>query len=80
MWRPRRKKIDQVTLQKKKKSNHRRELGQNQARRKHQAKDPNRGMERAPAEERSRAKGRGKTQPRTSKGKGKGKSSGKASK
>ena len=43
--------VEHVMLQKKK-----RELGQNPARRKHQAKDRNHGMERAPAKERSRSK------------------------
>ena len=49
--------VEQVMLQKKK-SNPQREKGQNHARRKHQAKDPNRGMERARTKERSRAKRR----------------------
>ena len=48
--------VEQVMLQKKVKSPA--GAGQNHARRKHQAKDPNRGMERALAKERSRAKRR----------------------
>ena len=49
--------VEQVILQKKK-SNPQWELGQSQARRPHQAKDPNRGVERARATGKSRAKRR----------------------